>query len=170
MNYKKQAYSGGTAHDAFINKYSGERSNLLLGVIGALAGTLLGGYFVYTSYFYMKSGLVAPMGLFAFAMLAYSFLGKGFDAKGLATCVLLTAVALWIANEAAWTNWFIEQVDKASGFKMDFWKTYPHVRQYLREVDYIKKYNLLTFRTVGMYLLTVIFVTIEQVLIWRRSR
>lgn len=89
-----------------INQMEAERqsklsvdSNLPLGIIGALIGSLLGAalwVFIYQGGYI--AGL-AGLAIFGGAMKGYSILGKNVDRKGVVVCVIITIIMIFLANE-----------------------------------------------------------------------
>ena len=74
-------------------------SNLPLGIIGALIGSLLGAalwVFIYQGGYI--AGL-AGLAIFVGAMKGYSILGKNVDRKGVVVCVIITIIMIFLANE-----------------------------------------------------------------------
>lgn len=77
------------------------KSNLLLGFIGALIGSLPG--VALWIILLQGSWIVGAMGLVIFlgAMKGYGILGKNVDRKGVVVCALITIVMIFLANEFA---------------------------------------------------------------------
>lgn len=78
---------------------SSEKSNLILGFIGALIGTLPGVLFwLVLNACGVTYGLVGII-IFLGAMKGYGLLGKNVDRKGVVVCALITVVMIFLANE-----------------------------------------------------------------------
>ena len=78
---------------------SSEKSNLLLGIIGALIGSLPG----VALWMIVIQGhwIVGACGIVIFlgAMKGYGMLGKTVDTKGVVVCTLITIIAIFLAND-----------------------------------------------------------------------
>lgn len=78
---------------------SSEKSNLILGFIGALIGTLPGVLFwLVLNACGVIYGLVGII-IFLGAMKGYGLLGKNVDRKGVVVCALITVVMIFLAND-----------------------------------------------------------------------
>lgn len=78
---------------------SSEKSNLPLGIIGALIGSLLGAalwVFIYQAGYIAG---IAGIAIFLGALKGYSLLGKTADRKGVIVCTLITVIMVFLANE-----------------------------------------------------------------------
>ena len=79
-----------------------KESNFLLGLIGALVGSLFGGIMWFL--FCQHSTNPGMMGLITAAMiiLGYELLGKTIDKKGLFACIFIVMITIFCANIIVW--------------------------------------------------------------------
>ena len=77
------------------------KSNLPLGIIGALIGSLLGAVLWVAIYQGGYIAGIAGIAIFMGAMKGYSILGKNVDRKGVVVCIIITIIMIFLANEFA---------------------------------------------------------------------
>ena len=89
-------------------------SNLILGTIGALVGSLLGVFAIVAlgqiGYVAVVSGIVMGFGTFV----GYAKLGGGMDLKGIIISVLIMIVMIYVANRINWALFIIKVVPNIS--------------------------------------------------------
>lgn len=136
-----------------VSKYAGEKSNIFLGLIGAVIGDVIGAVFIIELDHHGFWGAIGVACLIYFVIAGYAFLGGGIDIKGMVVCAVLTAPTVWVACQAGWALWYMGQVNEVLDIELDFKEVFPNVRVLIKAIDYSFTYYLDMILGVIVYLI-----------------
>ena len=94
-----------------------EKSNFILGTVGAFIGSLIG---VFTIVFLKQLGYVAVISGFIMGIstcTGYSKLGKALDVKGIIISIVIMIIMIYMANRLNWVFEIIREIPGAGFFK-----------------------------------------------------
>lgn len=145
-----------------FEKYAGEKSNIFLGLLGAIIGDLLGAFLIILMNTKGWWSAFPTIFIYFFVLIGYVWLGKGMDVRGLVLCVLVSFPTFLVAHQVGWTLWFMNEVYEAFGLKMNFMEILPNFVSSIKGTKVAFTYYIDTLLAIFIYILTVCGVVKEE--------